>query len=70
LASHSAVHLPAEVPAIPLLTFVACFQLFAAVLMVTDVSKMAALQIVGLSGVRRHRSACGDRGRDVVHAVF
>jgi uncharacterized protein len=36
----------AEAPAIPLLTFVACFQFFAAALMITDVSKMAALQIV------------------------
>ena len=36
----------AEAPAIPLLVFVAGFQLFAAALMVTDVSKIAALQIV------------------------
>jgi uncharacterized protein len=36
----------AEAPVIPLLIFVACFQLFAAALMVTDVSKLAAVQIV------------------------
>jgi uncharacterized membrane protein YfcA len=36
----------AETPAIPLLTFVACFQFFAATLMVTDVSKLATLQTV------------------------
>jgi uncharacterized membrane protein YfcA len=36
----------AEAPAIPLLIFVACFQLFAAALMVADVSKIAALQVV------------------------
>jgi uncharacterized protein len=36
----------AETPAIPLLTFVACFQFFAAALMMTDVSKLAALQMV------------------------
>jgi uncharacterized protein len=40
----------AEAPAIPLLTFVACFQLFAAVLMVTDVSKITAMQIVARRG--------------------
>ena len=40
----------AEAPAIPLLTFVACFQLFAAALMVTDVSKIGALQIVARRG--------------------
>jgi len=36
----------AETPAIPLLTFVACFQFFAAALMLTDVSKLATLQMV------------------------
>ena len=36
----------AKAPPIPLLAFVACFQLFAAALMMTDVSKWAALQIV------------------------
>ena len=36
----------AETSAIPLLIFVACFQFFAAALMVTDVSKLPALQIV------------------------
>jgi uncharacterized protein len=36
----------AETPAIPLLIFVACFQFFAAALMVTDVSKLAVLQLV------------------------
>jgi uncharacterized membrane protein YfcA len=36
----------AEAPAISLLTFVACFQLFAATLMMTDVSKSTALQIM------------------------
>ena len=36
----------AESPALPLLCFVACFQLFAAALMITDVSKLGALQIV------------------------
>jgi uncharacterized membrane protein YfcA len=36
----------AETPATPLLTFVACFQFFAAALMVTDVSKSTALQMV------------------------
>jgi uncharacterized membrane protein YfcA len=36
----------AETPAIPLLTFVACFQFFAAALMVTDVSKWAVLQLM------------------------
>jgi uncharacterized protein len=36
----------AATPAIPLLTFVACFQFFAAVLMITDVSKLATLQTV------------------------
>jgi uncharacterized protein len=35
-----------ETSAVPLLTFVACFQFFAAALMVTDVSKLAALQMV------------------------
>jgi uncharacterized membrane protein YfcA len=40
----------AEAPAIPLLTFVACFQLFAAVLMMADVSKLAALQMVARHG--------------------
>ncbi len=34
----------AESPAVPLLSFVACFQLFAAALMITDVSKLGALQ--------------------------
>jgi uncharacterized protein len=36
----------AETPAIPLLLFVAWFQLFAAALMMADVSKLAALQVV------------------------
>ncbi|MBU6463335.1 MAG: sulfite exporter TauE/SafE family protein [Bradyrhizobium sp.] len=36
----------AKAPPIALLSFVACFQLFAAALMMTDVSKLAALQIV------------------------
>lgn len=36
----------AETPAIPLLTFVACFQFFAAALMLTDVSKLAVLRLV------------------------
>jgi uncharacterized membrane protein YfcA len=36
----------AKAPPIPLLSFVACFQLFAAALMMTDVSKLAALQIL------------------------
>ena len=36
----------AETSAIPLLIFVACFQFFAAALMVTDVSKLAAFQMV------------------------
>jgi uncharacterized membrane protein YfcA len=40
----------AEAPGIPLLAFVACFQFFAAALMVTDVSKLAALQIVARHG--------------------
>ncbi|WP_194460275.1 sulfite exporter TauE/SafE family protein [Bradyrhizobium sp. CCBAU 53421] len=40
----------AEAPAIPLLTFVACFQLFAAALMVTDVSKLSTLQTVARRG--------------------
>jgi uncharacterized protein len=35
-----------ETPAISLLTFVACFQFFAAALMLTDVSKLATLQMV------------------------
>jgi uncharacterized protein len=35
-----------ETPAIPLLTFVACFQFFAAALMVTDVSRLATLQMM------------------------
>jgi uncharacterized protein len=35
-----------ETSAIPLLVFVACFQFFAAALMVTDVSKLAVLQLV------------------------
>jgi uncharacterized membrane protein YfcA len=41
----------AEAPVIPLLIFVACFQLFAAALMVTDVSKSATLQTVARRGV-------------------
>jgi uncharacterized membrane protein YfcA len=40
----------AKAPEIPLLTFVACFQLFAAALMVTDVSKLSALQGVARRG--------------------
>src|SRR5258708_1313983 len=36
----------AETPAIPLLAFVACFQFFAAALMLTDVSKLATLQML------------------------
>jgi uncharacterized protein len=36
----------AKAPPIPLLSFVACFQLFAAALMMTDVSKLAALQVL------------------------
>jgi uncharacterized membrane protein YfcA len=36
----------AETPATPLLTFVACFQFFAAALMLTDVSKLAVLQLM------------------------
>jgi len=36
----------AEAPPIPLLTFVACFQFFAAALMVADVSKITAVRIV------------------------
>jgi uncharacterized membrane protein YfcA len=40
----------AEAPAITLLTFVACFQLFAAALMVTDVSKIPALQTAARRG--------------------
>ncbi|MCP1845578.1 putative membrane protein YfcA [Bradyrhizobium sp. USDA 4524] len=42
--------LASEAPAIPLLVFVACFQLFAAALMVTDVSKIGALQTVARRG--------------------
>jgi uncharacterized protein len=41
----------AEAPAIPLLTFVAGFQLFAAALMMTDVSKLSALRIVARGDV-------------------
>jgi uncharacterized protein len=33
-------------PAVPLLTFVACFQFFAAALMIADVSKFATLQMI------------------------
>ena len=40
----------AEAPAMSLLIFVACFQFFAAALMVTDVSKIGALQIVARRG--------------------
>jgi uncharacterized membrane protein YfcA len=36
----------AETPSTPLLVFVGCFQFFAAALMVTDVSRLAALQVV------------------------
>src|SRR5258708_13256155 len=36
----------AETPAIPLLAFVACFQFFAAALMLIDVSKLATFQIL------------------------
>jgi uncharacterized membrane protein YfcA len=40
----------AEAPAIPLLIFVACFQFFAAALMMTDVSKLSALQMMARRG--------------------
>jgi uncharacterized membrane protein YfcA len=40
----------AETPAIPLFIFVACFQFFAAALMVTDVSKLAVLQLMARRG--------------------
>jgi uncharacterized membrane protein YfcA len=41
----------AETSAIPLLVFVGCFQFFAAALMVTDVSKLGALQLVARRGI-------------------
>ena len=41
----------ARTPAHPLLIFVAVFQLFAALLMLTDVSKLAALQALARGGV-------------------
>ena len=39
-----------EAPVIPLLIFVACFQFFAAALMMTDVSKLSALQFIARRG--------------------
>ncbi|MBR0794890.1 sulfite exporter TauE/SafE family protein [Bradyrhizobium jicamae] len=42
--------LASEAPAIPLLTFVACFQLFAAALMVTDVSRSGVLKVAARRG--------------------
>jgi uncharacterized membrane protein YfcA len=63
----------AKAPPVPLLSFVACFQLFAAALMMTDVSKLAALQILArrdLADFRWHCGARGDWWRNVVYALF
>jgi uncharacterized protein len=64
----------ARTPAHPLLIFMGGFQLFAAFLMVTDVSKLVTLQSLARGelalGLWWRRGNGRDRGRYIVHSVF